>query len=205
MKNKKEMDTSKKEIRSIEHRVSLNEESRQIEGYALLFDQDSTLIGGSFIERISKDAMEGVLQRSDVLCMLNHDESRGVLARYRRGAGSLKLEVDERGLRYSFEAPKTDLGDELIESVRRGDIDSSSFAFSTEKDSWGKRDDNVYVRTILQIGKIYDVSPVYTPAYNDTSVSLRSLGELKEAEQRSIVEAEEKALKEYYKQVEERF
>lgn len=205
MKNKKEMDTSKKEIRSIEHRVSLNEESRQIEGYALLFDQDSTLIGGSFIERISKDAMEGVLQRSDVLCMLNHDESRGVLARYRRGAGSLKLEVDERGLRYSFEAPKTALGDELIESVRRGDIDSSSFAFSTEKDSWGKRDDNVYVRTILQIGKIYDVSPVYTPAYNDTSVSLRSLGELKEAEQRSIVEAEEKALKEYYKQVEERF
>lgn len=205
MKNKKEMDTSKKEIRSIEHRVSLNEESRQIEGYALLFDQDSTLIGGSFIERISKDAMEGVLQRSDVLCMLNHDESRGVLARYRRGAGSLKLEVDERGLRYSFEAPKTDLGDELIESVRRGDIDSSSFAFSTEKDSWGKRDNNVYVRTILQIGKIYDVSPVYTPAYNDTSVSLRSLGELKEAEQRSIVEAEEKALKEYYKQVEERF
>lgn len=199
------MDTSKKEIRSIEHRVSLNEESRQIEGYALLFDQDSTLIGGSFIERISKDAMEGVLQRSDVLCMLNHDESRGVLARYRRGAGSLKLEVDERGLRYSFEAPKTALGDELIESVRRGDIDSSSFAFSTEKDSWGKRDDNVYVRTILQIGKIYDVSPVYTPAYNDTSVSLRSLGELKEAEQRSIVEAEEKALKEYYKQVEERF
>ena len=73
----------------------MSEESRHVEGYALLFNVDSRAMwGGDLIERIAPTALEGVLEKSDILCLMNHDERRGVLARYRMGEGSLKLEVD---------------------------------------------------------------------------------------------------------------
>lgn len=190
----------KKEIRSVEFRVSVGEDSRNVEGYALLFNADSTPMGwgGDWVEKIAPGALDEVLERSDVLCVLNHDESRGVLARWRKGPGSLKLEVDEKGLRYSFEAPNTVLGDELLEGIRRGDISASSFAFTVEDDEWIQRDSNTYERVIKRFGLLYDVSPVYRPAYEDTSVAVRSLGELKEKEKRE-------SLKSYYEHIEKRF
>ena len=64
----------------------------------------------------------------------------------------MKLKKDERGLKYTFEAPKTALGDELLEGIRRGDISTSSFAFTVESDTWEKQPDNRYVRTINKFG-----------------------------------------------------
>lgn len=171
-----------KEIRSIVE-SNFTEESRKVSGYALVFNSDSHDLGG-FIERISPDALEGVLERSDVLALLNHDQSRGVLARSKYGVGSLTLTVDERGLLYEFDAPNTQLGDELVEGLRRGDITTSSFAFTIEKDSWEKTEDGGYIRTIEKFKNIYDVSPVYREAYPDTSVALRSLDEFKSEEEK---------------------
>lgn len=168
-----------KEIRGISYRATVDEESRHVEGYALLFNTDSRpMWGGDLIERIAPTALDGVLERSDVLCLMNHDERRGVLARWRKGEGSLSLTVDEKGLLYAFDAPKTALGDELIEALKRGDIGESSFAFTVEKDNWERKEDGTYVRTIVQIEQLYDVSPVYYPAYEDTSVALRSMERL---------------------------
>lgn len=190
----------KREIRSVECRVSVGENTRTVEGYALLFNVDSTPMGwsGDWVEKIAPGALDGVLENSDVLCLLNHDESRGVLARWRKEPGSLKLEVDEKGLRYSFEAPNTALGEELLEGIRRKDISASSFAFTVEDDEWLQRDTNTYERVIKRFGQLFDVSPVYRPAYEDTSVAVRSLGEIKEKEKRETLEA-------YYKQLEKRF
>ena len=98
-----------------------NEDSRIVEGYAIVFNSESRDLGG-FTEVIEPTALEGVLQQSDILCLLNHNEDRGILARSKYGAGSLKLEVDSTGLKYSFEAPCTNLGDELLEGLKRGDI-----------------------------------------------------------------------------------
>ena len=125
-----------------------------------------------------------MLERSDVLCLLNHNEGRGVLARWRGGEGSLELEVDEKGLRYAFDAPNTQLGDELLEGLKRGDINASSFAFTVDHDTWAKDEGGNYIRTIDKFGQLFDVSPVYRPAYNDTSVKadLRGLETLKEEE-----------------------
>ena len=106
-----------------------NEDSRIVEGYAIVFNSESRDLGG-FTEVIEPTALEGVLQQSDILCLLNHNEDRGILARSKYGAGSLKLEVDSTGLKYSFEAPCTNLGDELLEGLKRGDITTSSFAFT---------------------------------------------------------------------------
>ena len=120
----------KKEIRNTSFQVQVtgeNEEKRTVEGYALLFDTPSD--GLSFTEVIQRGALDGVLAKSDVFALLNHDQRRGILARSQNGQGSLTLSVDSKGLKYRFEAPKTVLGDELIENIRRGEIKESSFCF----------------------------------------------------------------------------
>ncbi len=127
---------------------------------------------------IQPEAIEGILEKSDILCLLNHNEERGVLARSKFGNGSLQLEVDNTGLKYRFEAPATALGDELLEGLKRGDISTSSFAFTIENDKWEKRNDGSYLRKITKFKELFDVSPVYKEAYPDTSVALRKIQDL---------------------------
>ena len=157
-------------------------DSRKVEGYASVFNSRSKDLGG-FTEIIDPSAFAGVIERSDVLALLNHDKDRGVLARSRNGVGSLQLEIDERGLHYSFEAPHTALGDELIEGLKRGDIYTSSFSFKVSGDKWEKEEDGRYLRTITQIDRLFDVSPVYNAAYEDTSVAMRSLDKIRAEEE----------------------
>lgn len=169
-------------------------ESREVSGYAIVFDSESTGIAG-FTEVIDRNALTGVIEKSDVLCLLNHNEDKGVLARSNKGVGSLQLEIDEKGLKYTFEAPNTALGDELLEGLRRGDITTSSFAFTVGKDKWEKRSDGTYLRTIQAINELYDVSPVYRAAYDSTSVKVdsRGLDALKDKEREELAE--------YYKEL----
>jgi HK97 family phage prohead protease len=156
-------------------------ESRRVIGYAAVFGSSSLPLmdweRGEFKEVIDRNAFDGVIEQSDVFAVLNHDNSRGVLGRSVNGTGSLSLSVDDHGLRYEFDAPRTALGDELLEGLRRGDITASSFAFSVQDERWEEQEDKTYKRTILKIGRLYDVSPVYNPAYPDTSVAQRSLDE----------------------------
>lgn len=170
---------SKSEIRNV------SPESRSVEGYAIVFNSLSNDLGG-FYEIIDRNALDGVIDKSDVFCLLNHDSSRGILARCNRGMGSLTLSIDDKGLKYTFEAPKTALGDELLEGLRRGDINASSFAFTVDTDSWEKQEDGTYLRTIKSIKELFDVSPVYQPAYSATSVDTRGLDQLKTKEQNEL-------------------
>ena len=173
-------------------------ESRMVEGYALLFETSSD--GLNFEEVISREALEGVISRSDVLALMNHSVDRGVLARSENGEGSLELEVDEKGLIYRFEAPHTSLGDELLENLRRGEIKQSSFAFDVESDKWERKADGTWKRTINKFGHLYDVSPVYHAAYSKTSVYMRG----KELEEKRL-EEENKVPEGYYSQIENQF
>lgn len=164
-----------------------SEPSRHIEGYGSVFNQRSVDLGG-FQEIIAPGAFDGVIERSDVKCYLDHNPDKGILARSRNGKGSLSLELDERGLKYSFDAPHTNLGDEVVEGLKRGDYSQSSFAFTVESESWTKEEDGTYLRTINKIGGLYDVSIVATPAYEGTSVALRSLDAFKAQEETKIPE-----------------
>lgn len=163
--------------------------SRTVEGYALVFNKESRDLGG-FIETIDPSALDGVIEKSDILCLLNHNEDKGVLARSKYGVGSLQLSVDNIGLKYSFEAPNTDLGNELLEGLKRGDISTSSFAFTIENDVWEKKEDGRYLRRITKFKELFDVSPVYKEAYPDTTVACRKIQELDSEE-----------LKEYYRKL----
>ena len=171
-----------KEIRSFGD-VEQNIDSRKVSGYAMLFDTESVYLG--FYETISRGALtQELVDNCDVFARFDHDPSK-VLARSNHGQGSLKLTVDERGLKYEFDAPNTALGDELLEYIRRGDMSKSSFCFALDPndscDKWEKRG-NDYYRTINKITAIYDVSPVWSPAYPDTNVDNRSFKEVTENE-----------------------
>lgn len=164
------------EIRNVSDNIMSTPDSRLVEGYAVVFNTPSENIG--FIETIHEGAItEETIRNSDIYAKLNHNDDK-ILARSKYGEGSLKLVVDEIGLRYSFEAPATVWGDELLEHLRRKEINNSSFAFSINKsdtasEKWYKDSEGILHREIYKINRLYDVSPVYSPAYAETSCSKR--------------------------------
>lgn len=198
-----------KEIRRVSFRPALkrtdeNTPSRTIEGYALLFDTPSD--GLCFDEIIERGALDGVIEKSDVLAVLNHNVDRGVLARSRNGEGSLTLIVDEVGLLYRFEAPNTALGDELLENLRRGEVCESSFCFTVESDSWDFEQNGRDKRTIHKIAELFDVSPVYSGAYSATTVYTRSRDEQRAAaDEKAREELARRSLTEYYAKMRKSF
>ena len=164
-------------------------ESRLVTGCALKFDSESQYMG--FYEKIDRSAItQELIDNSDIFALLDHDQNK-VLARQRYGQdGSLKLELREDGLYYSFEAPNTQYGNELLEHLKRGEIFASSFAFCLPQeggDTITRDNDGIIHRTITHIHRLFDVSPVYEPAYLATSCSKRTLqilDEMNEIEQR---------------------
>ena len=177
------MMSQNKEIRTItDSEVRLVGNSRNIEGYGIVFNRESRDLGG-FTEVILPESVKGVIENSDILALLNHNKNRGVLARSIKGKGSMSLTVDKKGVKYSFQAPNFDLGDELVEGIKRGDISESSFGFAVKEDRIEKKENGQYLRTILKFERLYEMSPVYNAAYEDTTVALRHLEEVKEAEE----------------------
>lgn len=157
-------------------------DSRKIEGRSIVFNSLSQDFGG-WKEEISPDAIsDEIINASDILFLLNHSDSRGILGRKRKGSGSLSTEIREDGVYFSFDAPKTSLGDELLEYLRRGDITQCSFSFTADDDDWKEQEDGTYIRTIKKFHRIYDMSAVYTPAYNDTKVKCARFAEIKAQE-----------------------
>ena len=193
----------KREIRNTAYQVVSDEEKRTVEGYALLFGVSSD--GLSFEEVIEHGALDGVIEKSDVFALLNHDQSRGILARCNRGTGSLTLSIDSKGLRYRLEAPKTALGDELMENIRRGEITESSFCFDVEEETWERKSDGTWKRTISKIAHLYDVAPVYNAAYSKTSVYMRGKEQAEEDFRKQEEQRKSRELDEYYENIEKLF
>ena len=150
---------------------------RKIVGYGAVFESRSENLGG-FTEVIEKGAFDEVL-KNDVRALFNHDPNF-VLGRSM--AGTLRLSVDDVGLRYEIDAPQTQtVRDLVLEPMARGDITGSSFGFSVEEDSWSESEDGAITRSIQKIGRLVDVSPVTYPAYPETDVALRSLNKYQES------------------------
>ncbi len=134
---------------------------------------------GWFIEQIRAGAFEGC-DMSDAIMCFNHNVD-DILAR--TASGTLTLSVDGVGLLFSFEAPATGKGNDMVELIRRGDINKCSFRFVVEQDEWVYADEKNGLdydqRTIIKFSKLYDVALVVYPAYKDTEASLRHLEERK--------------------------
>lgn len=174
-------------------------EARTIEGKAICFNSESRNLGG-FTEIILPEAVdETLIRNSNIVFLYNHDEDLGVLARSKKGVGTLDIEIREDGVYFRFEAPNTSLGNDVLESVKRGDLDACSFAFriSKENQKLEKRDNGIYLRTISKFDELRDFSVVVNPAYEETEASVRNvteqIEEIEAEEIRMAKEAEEKA------------
>ena len=176
-----------KRILNIETRIDTNDAGKDVVvGYASVYDSRSENLGG-FYEYIEKNAFTPeLISKSNVTALINHDQNL-ILARSRNGQGTLKLENDEKGLKYSFDLDQDlSYAKDLAVSLKRGDVSSSSFAFSIAEngDTWSTDSDGNNIRTINKIEKLYDISVVATPAYSqadsDLVVAQRGLKKYKE-------------------------
>lgn len=199
--------------RSFEIRL-LDQDSRTITGQAVVFDSWSRDLGG-FNEIIRPGAItDELLQRSDVIFNINHDNNQ-MVARYRQGSGTLRLDLRADGLYFEFDAPETERGNELLWNVKNRNFVDCSFAFSLPKNETCERwfrQDGCLKREITEIGALWDCSIVTVGAYSDTFVDARekinldvinrSLDEKEIAErQKEINEKLDEKLKQFYNNI----
>lgn len=166
------------------------ENTRTIYGYAIVFEKESRVMFDVqkkrfFVEVIKRGAVtDDDLKGWDIKALMEHDKSR-LLARSFNGSGTLQLSVDDYGVKYSFDAPKTVEGDNALEMIRRRDIFGSSFAYVADEKvnvSYTKRNDGILFREVKKLNRMFDVAPVSDPAYFGTDVNVRSLNEFFEIE-----------------------
>ena len=151
-------------------------EGETIRGYAAVYNSDSEWMGG-FYEQIAKGAFDDVMD-NDTRAYFNHDEN---LLLGRVSSGTLRLSSDERGLYYEVDLPNTSYANDLVELMKRGDVNQSSFAFLIERDRWEERDGKTY-RIIEKVSRLLDVSPVSQPAYPDATSELMMRKDTPESE-----------------------
>ena len=143
-----------------------------IVGYAARFGVNSLDLG-DFIERIDPGAFGLVAERRgrksplETRALFNHDPNH-LLGRY---PDTLRLRVDERGLRYEILPPES--RQDIVELIQRGDIRGSSFSFIVDSadEEWTKEEGRS-VRLIKRVRALYDVGPVTYPAYPDTNAEV---------------------------------
>ena len=114
--------------------------------------------------------------------MLRSDEEAYSTASFSFFNGrTLTLTEDSQGLKVEINPADTSYTRDLMTSIRRGDVDQMSFQFETSVDEWDTTDQANVIRTLVEIKRLWDISPVSFPAYPQTSASVRKhLDELQE-------------------------
>ena len=160
-----------------------------IEGRAIVYERPTVMYeidGIKYYEVIARGALDGA-DLKDVPFKYNHSSSVMVMARTRNK--TLELIPDDQGLLIRANLANTTAGRDLYELIRRGDIDKMSFAFTVAEDSY---DRDARTRRILRFKRIWDVSAVDTPAYQDTYISARNYFMAQAEAERRAAEAAEK-------------
>lgn len=159
--------------------------SRTITGYAILFntpsaplwsDEDSEAREVIAPGAITKEVLDGC----DIKFTMYHDRQL-ILGRSNKGTGTLEYFVDEKGVGFNLELPKSPNGDEALELVSRGDISGCSFAFTTrywdsdfvERTAKVVNGATQITYTVKAVTGVYDFTLAADPAYPDTSVEAR--------------------------------
>lgn len=145
----------------------MDQETRKIQGTAVVFNQRSEDLGG-FIEEIEPTAFDGV-DTSDVVLLYNHNTG-DVLAR--TSANTLLLNVDGSGVHFEAEIPKTTLGNDTMTNLENRNVQGMSFGFTIADDDWQEQPDGSLLHIVRKIGKLYELSLTPFPAYKETDVAV---------------------------------
>jgi HK97 family phage prohead protease len=178
----------------------INEETRTIRGYGVVFNSESAILyerGRRFREIIRPEAVNSVTSKRR-LCMHNHKSDR-LLGN--TNAGTMRTGTDAIGEWYETDLPNSPTGEDVFQSVKRGDTEGSSFQFTVAEggEKWSIRDGMAY-REITKFAEIYEMGPVSEPAYPATAsagLSARSL------EMLFMIKIEDKEEKEDPEEIEE--
>lgn len=160
----------------LEVRAAAGDQPAKIFGHAAVFNSAAE-IGSSFREQIMPGAFTTSIGEDDVRALFNHDPNY-VLGR--NTAGTLRMSEDSIGLAIEVDPPDTQWARDLMVSIGRGDISQMSFGFCALEETWDYAEDGSATRTLKKV-RLFDVSPVTYPAYDDTDVAVRSLNEFRKA------------------------
>jgi len=175
----------RREVRSMPVSIDDSQDQKMlIQGYAIRFNEPAVfdVDGVEYREVIDPRALDKTDMR-DVPLRYNHSDNVMVMARTRNK--TLQLIKDDEGLRILADLANTTAGRDLYELIKRGDVDKMSFAFTVARDDY---DVETRTRRILAVDKIFDVSAVDSPAYETTSISVRSYFEAEAEKQRIALE-----------------
>lgn len=139
-------------------------------GYAAVFEKLSLPIY-NFKEKIRAGAFKASLSKNNVRALWNHNPDI-VLGSTK--AGTLRLEEDDKGLRFELDLPDTQAGKDAATLISRGDVEGMSFGFRTITQEWDEKDPKNVVRTLIDLD-LREISPTAFPAYPQTKVKVRSV------------------------------
>ena len=173
------------------------QESRTIIGMPIVYGVRSVNLTPWSEDREVYEVLEAgfitpeLLQRSDVVLNLNHSTKvTDILGRYRNSErDTLMLDLVAAGMACRCDMPHTNNANDTLELMKRGDIDGMSFAFddnphdkesvtyerTNERSADGKKE--VWLRHVRKATGFFDVAIVTHPAYRQTSVATREVGE----------------------------
>lgn len=151
---------------------------KTIVGYAAVFGESAD-IGGYFTEILARGAFTKTLQTADVRAYFDHNTGR-VLGR--SSAGTLRLTEDQKGLAVEIDLPDTSDGRDVQVLITRGDLNGMSFGFSVLRQEWDDTT-NPPTRTVYEV-QLNEVSVVSNPAYDGTSIAMRSLDDARKEQRR---------------------
>lgn len=200
--------SERKEIRKFEFEVrAMKDEQRgsYLEGTPIVYESWTDL--GWYDERIADGALTDT-DLKDVRFLVNHNTDMIPLARSRNNNENSTMQlsvVDGVGMniRVNLDTENNADARALYSAVERGDIDSMSFMFIVADDRWEDEDTDHPKRTITNIRKVFEVSAVTFPAYEQTSISARGLSDALESAKESLesVRAEKRALEDKKKRI----
>lgn len=157
------------ETRQSTGELRLDPETKQLVGYAVVFNKLSEDMG--FREVIAPGAVDRAIREGqDVRALVDHNPT---LILGRTKAGTLRMKKDAYGLNVTIDPPNTTIAKDIKESVRRGDVSGMSFSFQTLEYEWDLKT-NPPTRTVTDMN-MRDVSIVTYPVYPQTDIALRSL------------------------------
>ncbi len=162
------------EVRSLETK----DDEKIVEGYATTYNDPYTLWSESDYE-VKEQVDPHAFDNADVSdVIMQYDHQGRVFAR--TGNGTLELKSDDHGLKIRANLGGTEMGRQLYEEIKGGYTTKMSFGFTVKTDErlvTEEEKKTTVLRTIKEIGKLYDVSAVSLPANDATSISARSYGE----------------------------